>query len=238
MTFTITATTTTTATSSPRKKQTTSPSSSNGKPSPKKVKCPSFSSFRRNSAVLERDILNCICYCVIQKLQIKDRMYRLRRYKQCFVASEVIDLMLKEGLVDTRQDGIQLGIVLQKQMKLWIHVVDSNKLFDDDYLFFRLVQKKEIMENKYFTQDEYEIETSEREESTNRDDDGDDDDDDDEYDHEEDDSQSLSYIQSRFSKLDFSDTWRGDFTDPNEKLFIGESLRSILDTYKAKDDDE
>ena len=167
-------------------------------------------------------------------------MYRLRCYKQCFVASEVIDLMLQEGLVDTRQDGIQLGIVLQKQMKLWIHVVDSNKLFDDEYLFFRLVQKKEIMENKYFTQDEYEIETSEtseREESTNRDDDGDDDDDDDDE-YDQDDSRSLSYIQKRFSKLDFSDTWRSDYTDPNEKLFIGESLRSILDTYKATDDDE
>ena len=169
---------------------------------------PSYTSIRRNksSVYLERDILNIMCYTIIQKLEIKDRKYRLRKYKQCFIASEVIDLMLELHIVDTRKDGIELGRLLQTEMKLWVHVTNPKKQFNDKYLFFRLIQKQEIQNNCYYPSVEYTPDTSTVEEEEG----------------ENESSMNLSAPHSkRFSDIDFTDTWRSDINDSNAEIFIG-----------------
>lgn len=74
---------------------------------------------------------------LVKKIKIKDRKYHFRVYKNCFVASEAIDVMIRHGFVKNRKDGVALGVALQKQLNLWNHVVDDH-LFQDRYLFFRL----------------------------------------------------------------------------------------------------
>ena len=87
----------------------------------------------------DHDQLQEISAKIVRKLPIKDRTYRFRKYKNCFVASEVVDIMLRENLVTTREEGVNLGIQLQKRCNLWSHVVDDHT-FGDKYLFFRLTK--------------------------------------------------------------------------------------------------
>ena len=74
---------------------------------------------------------------VVKLLDIKDRRYHLRQYKKCFVCSDLINSMIKFKIVKSRDEGVELGLAIQKQLKLWRHVVDDHD-FSDDYLFFRL----------------------------------------------------------------------------------------------------
>ena len=79
---------------------------------------------------------------LVKLLDIKHRRYHLRRYKSCFVCSDVIDVMITQELVKTRAEGVLLGQALQKQLNLWHHVVDGHHLFNDKYLFFRLTNPR------------------------------------------------------------------------------------------------
>ena len=71
-------------------------------------------------------------------LDIKDRMYHFKTYKRCFVASEAIDFMLQEQMVNTRFQAVQLGRQLQINLQLWNHVCNEHE-FKDELLFFRFV---------------------------------------------------------------------------------------------------
>ena len=94
---------------------------------------------RRNMSYMEFDQASLLFVSskLLKRIEIKNRKYHFRTYKNCFVASEVIDVMMQQRLVKTREDGVALGIALQKQLGLWSHVVDDH-LFADKYLFFRL----------------------------------------------------------------------------------------------------
>lgn len=71
-----------------------------------------------------------------QKVTVRDRIYRLRKYRRVFVASDVVTLMIKNGMASSREDAVDLGQRLQKEFGLWHHVCRDH-LFTDDYLFFR-----------------------------------------------------------------------------------------------------
>ena len=85
-------------------------------------------------------------------LDIRDRRYHFKQYKSCFVCSEVIDIMLKHKMVNNREEGVQLGVALQVQLKIWEHVVDDH-LFSDNYLFFRLTTEEEQTETVEYEDD-------------------------------------------------------------------------------------
>lgn len=69
---------------------------------------------------------------------VKDRKYRLKTYKKCFIAKvsssflnlllrlpqELIDVMIANDLVSSRAEGVQLGLTLQR-LDLIYHVVDG-----------------------------------------------------------------------------------------------------------------
>ena len=71
--------------------------------------------------------------------QIKDRMYRLIVYKQCIVASQVVDYLVCHNLASSRAHAVSICLSLQqhKDIQLWSHVSEKSKPFADDYLFFR-----------------------------------------------------------------------------------------------------
>lgn len=64
----------------------------------------------------------------------KDRRYRLKNYRICFVASDAVT-WLAERLGVTRQQAVSVGRLLQAERRLY-HVLHEHD-FADDYLFFR-----------------------------------------------------------------------------------------------------
>lgn len=77
---------------------------------------------------------------LLQKnLSIRDRSYRLKVYKDCFVASEAVSLLLQ--LTDSSIARAAAVAVYQRLVdeKIICHVCDPSKRFADDYLFFRFV---------------------------------------------------------------------------------------------------
>ena len=49
-------------------------------------------------------------------VKVKDRKYRFRTYKQCFIGHDAIDSMLEQNLVRTRKQGVELGRCVVQSM--------------------------------------------------------------------------------------------------------------------------
>ena len=52
-------------------------------------------------------------------VDIKDRKYRLKTYKQCFVGSDGVDYLLETGHAKTREDAVLLGRSLAHEFNLF-----------------------------------------------------------------------------------------------------------------------
>lgn len=68
-------------------------------------------------------------------LSVCDRQYHLRTYRNCFVASQLVDWFIEAGLAEDRKSGVKLGQILVDTDYIH-HVVDEHN-FEDGYLFFR-----------------------------------------------------------------------------------------------------
>ena len=90
----------------------------------------------------DKSTLHVLAIKLLEGLEIKERTYRLRKYKKCFVCSEAIDYMIAEGLVKSRKEAVAVGIALQRETNFWHHVVDHH-LFADSFLFFRLSREED-----------------------------------------------------------------------------------------------
>lgn len=73
---------------------------------------------------------------------VKDRKYRLRTHKKCFIACHVIDALVNNGTVLTRAAAVDLGKTLAQELNLFEHVCDDHE-FADEYLFFRFAEDKD-----------------------------------------------------------------------------------------------
>ena len=72
-------------------------------------------------------------------LEVKDRDFRFTTYPQCFIASEAIDIMVENHLVESREEAVFVGRLLESKLYLWHHVTCQHP-FDDEYLFFRFTK--------------------------------------------------------------------------------------------------
>lgn len=71
-------------------------------------------------------------------VEVKNRKFRLKTYKRCFVGSEAVDYMVSSGWARSRSHAVRIGQQLQQEFNLFEHVVDPDvHKFEDDYLFFR-----------------------------------------------------------------------------------------------------
>lgn len=71
-------------------------------------------------------------------VSIKDRKHILITYKKCFVGSEAVDWMVKNG-IRTRDEAIRLGQKLIDSQFIQ-HVTKSNKIFkDNDKSFYYFI---------------------------------------------------------------------------------------------------
>ncbi|MGF1523840.1 MAG: hypothetical protein ACFBSF_16100 [Leptolyngbyaceae cyanobacterium] len=67
-------------------------------------------------------------------IQIKDRQFRLKTYRQCFVGGEATDWLVSH-LKIAREEAVQIGQRLIKEN--WIHHVVDEQTFQDEYFFYR-----------------------------------------------------------------------------------------------------
>lgn len=76
------------------------------------------------------------------EIPIKDHRYRFTVYKDCFVAREAVDHMVKSRIAPTRGRAEIIGRQLQSHLNLWEHVTGDHK-FRDKYYFFRFTPVSE-----------------------------------------------------------------------------------------------
>lgn len=67
-------------------------------------------------------------------IQIKERQFHLKTYRQCFIGSEAVDWLVSY-LKISRQDAVIVGQRLINEN--WIHHVLDEQAFQDDYFFYR-----------------------------------------------------------------------------------------------------
>lgn len=77
----------------------------------------------------------------IMYVDIRDRRYRARVWRDCFIGSEAVDALIYAGLADNRENAVLVGRHLQKELRLFAHVCDDHD-FKDDFLFYRMKKTK------------------------------------------------------------------------------------------------
>lgn len=75
-------------------------------------------------------------------IKVKDRKYRLKTYKQVFIASKSVDWLIRYRMANSRREAVEIGQALCSQMNLFQHVTNDHD-FCDDYLFFRFQPSSE-----------------------------------------------------------------------------------------------
>eukprot|EP00466_Bigelowiella_natans_P005278 jgi/Bigna1/75616/fgenesh1_pg.36_\ len=68
-------------------------------------------------------------------VKIKDRRYRFRKFKSCFIGREAVSFLVEAGLAADRQHALSLGARLSR-LGVIAHVLNRHT-FKDDYLYYR-----------------------------------------------------------------------------------------------------
>ena len=72
-------------------------------------------------------------------VELKDRRFRLKTYKQCFVGSEAVDILVQTRLVETRKDAVEFGRTLMRELGLFQHVTGDHSFLDEPK-FYRFTE--------------------------------------------------------------------------------------------------
>jgi len=80
--------------------------------------------------------LDNIAAFVQSQVEVKDRLWHLRKFKNCFVGCELVDSLITKKIAQSREDAVRIGRALGTMCKLFKHVADEH-VFSDEYLFFR-----------------------------------------------------------------------------------------------------
>ncbi|KAL3935053.1 MAG: hypothetical protein SGBAC_009354 [Bacillariaceae sp.] len=76
---------------------------------------------------------------LLRGINVKDRTFKLKKYKNCFVGSEAVDFLVQAKLATSRDDAVQIGRQLMDDLDFFHHVKHDHK-FEDDYVFYRFSQ--------------------------------------------------------------------------------------------------
>jgi len=74
---------------------------------------------------------------------VKDRIWCLKKFEQCFVGKDAVDLVLSSGIVESRDDAVRIGRKIAAEYKCVEHVTGEHE-FEDDFLFYRFTQSLAI----------------------------------------------------------------------------------------------
>lgn len=67
---------------------------------------------------------------ILQQALLDDRRYLLKIYPNCFVGSQLVDVLMEQGRADNREDAVRLGRRLNERYHLFHHVTDDHLLMD------------------------------------------------------------------------------------------------------------
>ena len=95
-----------------------------------------------NEATFDVSMLPEVARLFQTKVSIQDRKYHLKTYKQCFLGSEAVNVLIQSGFVSTRSEAVALGQLLQSELYLFEHVTRDHPLLDEDK-FYRFVPENE-----------------------------------------------------------------------------------------------
>lgn len=92
----------------------------------------------------EKSVLKENAKMFLQLIKLEDRFHCFRRYKDCFVGSDVVTSMVYSGLSKSRMEAVQLGRALEKKLKLF----RGKHEFSDRVCFYQLSPKGQKMMRK------------------------------------------------------------------------------------------
>jgi len=76
----------------------------------------------------------------VQGVPVQDRKYHLRTYHNCFVGIELVDWLMNNLPLRSRAEAVRIGSNFKKRNFI-THVVDENKPFKDEFLFYRFIRQ-------------------------------------------------------------------------------------------------
>lgn len=82
------------------------------------------------------------------KVKVKDRRYRLRIYKNCFVGKQLIDVLMEHECGTTRRNCLETALSINQKFRLFEHV-KGHHLLKDKHLFYRFTESfRNMVENQ------------------------------------------------------------------------------------------
>ncbi|KAG7362795.1 mechanosensitive ion channel [Nitzschia inconspicua] len=91
---------------------------------------------RRQNSKLNRSILQAI----LTQCRVEDRRYRIKVYPSCFIGSQLVDILIQNKFVKSRDEAVVLARRFNHRYKLFYHVTGDHSLMDK-YLFYRFHKK-------------------------------------------------------------------------------------------------
>jgi len=91
------------------------------------------------AVVDNNDELETIARQFRENVDIDDRTYHFKIYKQCFVGSDAVDYLVKSGQAASREDAVELGRALQSPPFYLFEHVTRDHAFQDAFKFYRFV---------------------------------------------------------------------------------------------------
>lgn len=90
---------------------------------------------------LDADLLG-ILSLLRRHIEIRNRSWMKRIHRDCFIGSEAIDFLVTQGLVDTRQMGVDVcrNMVAKRLIR---PVTQSSQKFSDSYHYYRFHEDDE-----------------------------------------------------------------------------------------------
>jgi hypothetical protein len=74
-----------------------------------------------DQTIVTAPLRECLC---------EDRRYRIRVYPNCFVGSQLVDVLMDGGYAPTREDAVRLGRKINRTHRLFSHVTNDHLLMD------------------------------------------------------------------------------------------------------------
>lgn len=72
-------------------------------------------------------------------IEIRNRSFMKRVYRDCFIGSDAVDFLVTQGFADTRKQAVDIGQKLIASSFIRI-VTGKRKKFQDAYLYYRFME--------------------------------------------------------------------------------------------------
>jgi len=92
---------------------------------------------RRLSKNTSKRAENKIVETLLRECECEDRVRRIKLYKDCFLGSQCVDVVVNHRFADTREDAVRLLRKINRAYKIFAHVTNDNYELMDKQYFYR-----------------------------------------------------------------------------------------------------